>query len=179
VVRPRSTIQGALSFGPEQPGDEAAIAALHRAAFGGDTEATLVAALRDGGFAFASLVARVADTVVAHVMFSTMIVVVDGARVPAAALAPLAVAEGWRGMGIGGRLVQMGLVAAGEHGSYAVLVLGDPAYYRPFGFDAALIAHLRTPYPPGALMALELVTGALAGHAGEVRYPPPFARLHP
>jgi len=57
-----------------------------------------------------------------------------------------------------------------------VLVLGDPAYYRPFGFDAVLIAHLRTPYAPGALMGLELVTGALAGHAGEVRYPPPFTR---
>lgn len=176
MVRPRAGIDGSLSFGPERAGEEAAIAAVHRAAFGGDYEAAVVDGLRAGGFAFASLVARMADEVIAHVMFSDMTVTVDGTRVPAAALAPLAVAEGWRGVGIGGRLVQMGLVAAREHGSYAVLVLGDPAYYRPFGFDAGLIAHLRTPYAPGALMALELVTGALAGHSGEVRYPPPFTR---
>jgi len=176
MVRPRSGIDGALSFGPERAGEEAAIAAVHRAAFGGDYEASVVDGLRAGGWTFASLVARMADSVVGHVMFSDMAVTVDGRAVPSAALAPLAVAEGWRGVGIGGRLVQMGLEAARAHGSYAVLVLSDPAYYRPFGFDAGLIAHLRIPYPPGALMALELVTGALAGRAGEVRYPPPFTR---
>ncbi len=176
MVRPQSGIDGTLSFGPEQPDESAKIAALHQAAFGDTYEAAVVDGLRAGGFAFASLVARLGDDVVGHVMFSTLSVTVDGQEVPSAALAPLSVAEGYRGVGIGGRLVQMGLEAARAHGSYAVLVLGDPAYYRPFGFDAAVISHLRTPYAPGKLMALELVTGALAGRTGEVRYPPPFTR---
>jgi len=176
MVRPRAGIEGPLSFGPERPEEIAAIGAVHRAAFGDTYEAAVVDGLRAGGWAFASLVARVGEEVVGHVMFSELSVTVDGQAVPSAALAPLAVAEAYRGVGIGGRLVQMGLEAARAHGSYAVLVLGDPAYYRPFGFDAAVIAHLRTPYEPGKLMALELVTGALAGRGGEVRYPPPFTR---
>ncbi len=177
MVRPRSGMDGALSFGPERPGEAPAIADLHRAAFGGEAEGKLVAALREGGFAFASLVARIGDQVVGHVMLSDMTATVDGHVVPAAALAPLAVAEGFRGVGIGGRLVEAGLEAARAHGAHAVFVLGDPAYYRPLGFDAATIMHLRTPYRDGALMARELVTGSLAGHAGSVTYPPPFARL--
>jgi putative acetyltransferase len=176
MVRPRAGIEGTLSFGPERPEDIPAIAALHQAAFSDTYEAAVVDGLRAGGWAFASLVARLGDEVVGHVMFSTLAVTVDGQGVASAALAPLSVAEGYRGVGIGTRLVQMGLEAARAHGSYAVLVQGDPAYYRPFGFDAAVIAHLRTPYDPGKLMALELVTGALAGRGGEVRYPPPFTR---
>ncbi|MCC6718905.1 MAG: N-acetyltransferase [Acetobacteraceae bacterium] len=176
MVRPRAGMDGTLSFGPERPEDIPAIRALHQAAFGGDYEADVIDGLRAGGFAFASLVARIGAEIVGHVMFSDMSVVVDGHKVPAAALAPLAVAEGFRGAGIGGRLVQMGLEAARVHGAHAVLVLGDPAYYREFGFDAAVLAHLRSPYPPGKLMALELVTGVLAGRGGTISYPPPFTR---
>lgn len=178
-MRPKSGMRGALSFGPERPGEAAAIGELLRAVFGGPDEAKLVDGLRDGGHAIASLVARIGDEaagyqVVGHLMMSAMAVTVDGRAVPAAALAPLAVAEGFRGVGIGGRLVEMGLEAARQHGVHAALVLGDAAYYRPFGFDAATIAHLRTPFAAGALMALELVTGALAGRGGSVGYPPPF-----
>ena len=38
------------------------------------------------------------------------------------------------------------------------------------------LAHVRTPYGPGKLLGLELVPGALAGRAGQVRYPAPFTR---
>lgn len=176
MVRPRSGIDGTLRFGPEQPGEAAGIAEVHRAAFGGEYEADVVAGLREGGFAFASLVARLDTTVLAHVMFSDISVVVDGRTVKAAALAPLAVAEGWRGAGIGGRLVQMGLEACAAHGSAVVVVLGDPDYYGRFGFSVAAMAHLDTPYGRGKLMALELVAGALAGAGGVVRYPAPFSR---
>ena len=165
-----------MEIGPESPDEIVEIAAVHCAAFGGDYEAAVVDGLREGGWAFASLVARAEGAVVGHVMFSDMALEVDGVAVPTAALAPLAVAAGWRRSGVGAALVEAGLAAARAHGSHAVLVLGDPAYYRRFGFDAAAIAHIRSPYPPGALMGLALVPGALAGQGGTIVYPPPFTR---
>jgi putative acetyltransferase len=165
-----------VEIGPERPGEEAAIAAVHCAAFNDTYEAGVVAGLREGGFAIASLVARVDGAVAGHVMFSRISVTVDGRAVAAAALAPLAVAEAWRRMGLGAKLVEAGLEACRAAGMACVVVLGDPAYYRRFGFSLAAMAHLRTRYGPGKLMALELVPGVLSGTGGVVRYPPPFAR---
>ena len=161
---------------PERAEDHAAIGAVHCAAFNDTYEAAVVAGLRDAGLVIVSLVARVDGQVAGHVMFSRMTVLVDGRDIPAAALAPLAVDENWRRMGLGGRLVEAGIEAARAAGMHCVVVLGDPAYYRRFGFSLQAIAHLRTPYGPGRLMGLDLVPGALAGTAGEVRYPAPFGR---
>ncbi len=166
----------AVEITPERPEDCAAIGAVHCAAFNDTYEAAVVAGLRDAGLAIASLVARVDGQVAGHVMFSRMTVLVDGRDIPAAALAPLAVNENWRQKGLGGKLVEAGLAACREAGMACVVVLGDPRYYRRFGFSLQAMAHLRTPYGPGKLMGLELIPGAMAGTAGEVRYPAPFGR---
>ena len=166
----------AVEITPERPDDHAAIGAVHCAAFNDTYEAGVVAGLRDGGFAIASLVARVDRQVAGHVMFSRMTVRVDGRDVPAAALAPLAVDENWRRLGLGSRLVEAGIEAAREAGMHCAVVLGEPTYYRRFGFSLQAIAHLRTPYGPGKLMGLELLSGVLSGVAGEVLYPAPFSR---
>jgi putative acetyltransferase len=165
-----------VEIGPERPGEEAAIGAVHCAAFNDTYEAGVVAGLRAAGLAIASLVARVDGAVAGHVMFSRLSVTVDGRDVAAAALAPLAVDEAWRRMGLGAKLVEAGLEACRAAGMACVVVLGDPAYYRRFGFSLAAMAHLRTPYGPGKLMALELVPGALAGQGGAVTYPAAFGR---
>ena len=165
-----------IEIAPEHPREHAAIGALHCAAFNDTYEAAVVTGLRAGGFAIASLVSRVDGRVAGHVMFSRMTVLVDGRDVPAAALAPLAVDENWRQMGLGGKLVEAGLAMCREADMACVVVLGDPAYYRRFGFSLQAMAHLRTPYGPGKLMGLDVVPGALAGQAGEVRYPAPFGR---
>ena len=58
-------------------------------------------------------------------------------------------------------------------------MLGDPDYYRRFGFVAAESHRLRCEYdaPPGAFQAIELAPGALAGRTGLVRYAPEFAAV--
>jgi len=109
-------------------------------------------------------------------MFSTIALEVDGRAVRTAALAPLAVDEHWRALGIGGRLVREGLALCRAQGVEAVVVLGDPAYYRRFGFSLEALAHVRSPYGPSKLMGFDLVPGALAGRAGAARYPAPFSR---
>ncbi len=159
---------------PETETDHAAVAAVVRAAFGGEDEVALIAQLRADGDALVSLVAVEDETVVGHILFSPLHVEVDGAPVPAAALAPVAVRPDRQNRGIGGQLIETGLAACRDAGIAAVVVLGHPDYYPRFGFSAALARKLRAPFSGDAFMATELVPGALAGEAGSVRYAPAF-----
>jgi putative acetyltransferase len=158
----------------ERPGDHAAIHEVNRLAFGGDDEARLVDALRAGGHVRLSLVAEDAGRVVGHVLFSDLPIESRQGTVPALALAPLAVLPARQRQGVGSLLVREGLRACARQGHRIVVVLGHPGYYPRFGFSAALARPLKSPFSGEAWMALELVPGALAGVAGEVRYPPPF-----
>ena len=157
----------------EQPEHAAAVAALNRAAFGGDFEAKLVARLHLDCLVAVSLVA-VEGSVVGHILFSELAVEVDGRSVAAMALAPMAVRPDRQRQGVGTALVHEGLARVRTAGREAVIVLGHPQYYPRFGFSAAMARKLRSPFPGEAFMALELVPGALAGASGSVRYPAAF-----
>ena len=153
--------------------DHASIAALHRAAFGGDYEANLVAALRGSARVLVSRVAVQDEKVVGHVMFSSLRLEVQDREVAAAALAPLAVAPAFRRKGHGSSLVSGGIDALRASSCAAIIVLGDPAYYRRFGFSAELTRRLAAPFAGPTFMALELCPGVLAG-GGSVTYPLAF-----
>ena len=159
---------------PETPADHAAIREVNRLAFGGDDEARLVDALRDGGYVRVSLVAEEGGRVVGHILFSDLPIVTAGGTVEALALAPMAVIPSHQRRGIGSMLVREGLRACREAGHRIVVVLGHPEFYPRFGFSAKLAERLRSPFSGPAFMAVELVPGALEGVEGEVRYPPPF-----
>lgn len=153
---------------PEAPGDAAAVSALLTRAFGGPAEADLVDRLRADGDAAISLVAD-RGGVCGHVLLSPMV-----APFPALALAPLAVAPERQRQGIGAALVTAALAAAAEW--RAVFVLGDPAYYGRFGFDAALAAGFDSPYAGPHLMVRPL-GGPLPARAGAIRHAPAFAAI--
>ncbi len=155
----------------EREGEEAAIAAIHRAAFGGEYEAEVVAGLRAGGHAFASLVAERDGAVAGHVMMSAMEAEIDGRTVPIALLAPLAVTPEAHGRGLGSALVRAGIAAARDAGRETIVLMGNPAYYRRFGFTPAASGALGAPY-----VALD-PAAALAGQAGHIRYPGFFRRI--
>ena len=158
----------------ETPDDFEAIAALNRAAFGGEEEVEIIDRLRRDGLFALSLVERDANTIVGHILFSVLDVTVDGRAVRAVALAPIAVAPARQRSGIGSRLVRHGLNALKDRGYEAVIVLGHPDYYPRFGFSAALATKLAAPFSGAAFMALELKPDALAGASGAVRYPRAF-----
>lgn len=144
---------------PEAPGEAAAIAGLVTAAFGQPQEARLVAALREAGALSVSLVAEDGGELVGHIALSPLSV--QGAFMPGVlALAPLAVLPGRQGQGIGRTLVEAALAAARARGAKVVLVLGDPAYYRRFGFRPAAAIGLTPPWkvPPEAFQALTLAS---------------------
>ena len=156
------------------PADTEAIAALNRAAFGGEEEVDIVERLRRDGLVAVELVAKRDGTISGHILLSWLPVTMDGRVVRALALAPMAVRPGLQKQGIGGRLIVAALGEARAMGTQAVIVLGHPDYYPRFGFSAALARNLASPFSGEAFMALELVPGALAGRQGSVRYPPAF-----
>ncbi len=158
----------------ETAADIDAIRRLNRLAFGGPFEAGLVDRLRSEELVLSSLVADEGDAIVGHILFSDLSVTIDGWRVHAAALAPMAVEPQRQRQGIGSALVRAGLAAVARRSVEAVFVLGHPAYYTRFGFSAALAARLTSPYGGEAFMAIELVPDALRGTGGGVRYPDAF-----
>ena len=155
----------------ERPDDAVAIRALLEAAFPGPQEAGLVEELRADGDAAIALVAERDGIVIGHVMFSPM-----SGPFRALGLGPVAVAPACQRSGVGGRLIRQGLAEAGEAGWQAVFVLGDPAYYRRFGFDTQLAEGFASPYAGPYLMALGL-DGPLPVTSGPIDYAPAFGRL--
>lgn len=79
-------------------------------------------------------------------------------------LGPLAVFPDLRGQGIGKALVAHGLAVARANGYRAVLIVGDPTYYRPFGFREENVSGLSLPGPvePLTFMGLEFEEGSLS-----------------
>ena len=158
----------------------AEIAGVVRTAFAqrygsGDGEVALIAALRTDGDVVVEMVAlEEGEIIIGHVLFSRMTAGPPACRI--AALAPVAVRTARQNQGIGAALIRAGLAACRENGIDAVIVLGDPPYYGRFGFDAALAAHLASPYAGPHLQGLEFRAGVLRG-VRSVAHAPAFARM--
>ncbi|GAB4177877.1 MAG: N-acetyltransferase [Thalassobaculales bacterium] len=97
-------------------------------------------------------------------------ILIGHARQPGLLLGPLAVDPAHQGRGFGKALMHHGLAAAKAQGHRAVLLVGDPEYYEPFGFRRALAAGLSLPgwVEERRFQGLELAAGALAGASGPV-----------
>lgn len=159
---------------PEQPGDVAAIHAVHTSTFPTDAEARLVDALRAACRLSVSLVAEHAGQVVGHIAFSP--VSVAGRTAGGLGLAPLAVTPECQKRSIGSQLVREGLAVATRYGAGFVVVLGHLGYYPRFGFRGARAVGLDNEYGADeAFMVLELLPGSLPASGGLVRYGAEFA----
>lgn len=156
----------------EMPADTAAIRIVEEIAFGRRDEARLVDDLRAAGDAVFSLVA-VADGIVAgHAMFSRMT-----APFPALALGPVAVLPEYRRSGIAGQLIRQGIARSEADGWAGIFVLGDPAFYRRFGFDVGKARGFTSPYAGPHLMVLPLGGSGLPADSGLIEHAPAFATL--
>ena len=162
----------------EEAADRAAVEAVHRAAFPSAAEARLVDLLRTGGRAAVSLVAEMEDQVVGHILFSPISVEPARLGVAGAGLAPVGVLPSRQRQGIGSQLVMQGIAACRKAGFDFIVVLGDPAYYRHFGFATASGFGLGNEYGVDReFMALELSAGCLRGMHSTVRYSDEFSSL--
>ena len=162
-----------MTIRSEQPEDAAAIADVHRSAFPTPLEAQLVALLRDAGRLTVSLVALVDERIVGHIALSPVTI---GNATGCLGLAPMAVLPPWQGQGIGSALVRAGLQLCREASIGSVVVLGEPGYYRRFGFEPAARWKLSDAYGGGeAFQAIELRSGAIPAGGGPVAYAEEFA----
>jgi putative acetyltransferase len=166
-----------LEIRTERPADVAAVRRVVEAAFKGKAEADLVEHLRGSGRFSIALVAAQGRTVAGFVLLTDVEIDGSGLKPRGAGLAPLAVRPTFQRRGIGGLLLRAALERAREAGYGFVVLLGDPAYYRRFGFRTAATLGLACEFaaPEEAFMAVELAPGALAGVTGTVRYAPEFA----
>lgn len=160
----------------ERSSDILGIKSVVTKAFGRPNEAILVDALREAEALSLSLVAEVNARPVGHVGFSAIRI---GEGHHGLALAPLAVAPNFQRMGIGTDLVLHGLEQCRKRQCPIVLVLGEPSYYKRFGFKPASQYRIICPFavPDEAYMALELFTNAATGISGTVRYRPEFSSV--
>lgn len=83
---------------------------------------------------------------------------------------PLAVNPDLRGLGIGKSLTTRGIAEARVAGFGAMLIIGNPAYYHPFGFSEEAVAGLSLPGPtaPLVFMGIDLKLDRLKGVQGPV-----------
>ncbi|MGY1697435.1 MULTISPECIES: GNAT family N-acetyltransferase [unclassified Geodermatophilus] len=160
----------------ERPADAVAVDAVHRAAFPTDVEARLVGELRrDAGvLPHLSLVAVDGGEVVGHVIATRGRVEPAGA--PALGIGPVGVRPDRQRGGVGTVLVHALLAVAEAAGERLAVLLGDPDYYRRFGFLPAADLGIASPDPA---WGVHFQARALADDAprGTFRYAAPFDRL--
>lgn len=112
------------------------------------------------------------EEVVGHVFYSECFI----GDHPALALAPVAVLPEHQGKGIGTQLIEASLERAKWSGFSAIIVLGDPAFYRQYGFEEASQHGITAPINVASenYLVLPLYKGALTDVTGTVSYAAPF-----
>ncbi|HEY2014443.1 MAG TPA: N-acetyltransferase [Bryobacteraceae bacterium] len=160
-----------ITIRDERPQDWKAVHQAVSLAFGRFAEANLVDALREAHDSVLSLVADEEGGILGHVMLSRM-----DAPFPALALAPVSVIPSRQGKGIGSALIQTAVGRARMDAWGAIFVLGDPHYYKRFGFDAEAAAGFTCPYAGEQFMVLTL-SSPLPTTAGRLGHAPAFAAL--
>lgn len=160
---------GPTTIRDETARDRDAIRALHRAAFADEPAVvSIVDDLNRSGDAVISLVAEHETNIVGHVLFSRL-----GAPMRALTLSPLGVHPDVQRAGIGSALVRKGLDRARHDEWQAVFVLGSPAYYGRFGFNAPAAEGYTSPYYGWPFMAL--IFNESVPRAGRIDFPDAFA----
>jgi putative acetyltransferase len=164
----------------EAASDFNAIDVVNLSAFEGESEAQLVGELRKsaGFIPDLSLVAELNGRIVGHVVLSRVQLKTGGKSKEILALGPMSVVPSQSHRGIGSELMDAAVARARPLCYEAIVVAGHPDYYRRFGFKPAADwgVSCNLGIPEDALLAMELVEGALSG-GGEVEYPDIFRAL--
>lgn len=111
---------------------EVTIAAFKNHPISNHTEQFIINALRDAGVLTISLVAEITGQIVGHIAFSP-ITVSDGTT-GWYGLGPVSVLPEYQKQGIGKSLINEGLSLLKDMGGLGCTLVGDPNYYKRFGF---------------------------------------------
>jgi predicted N-acetyltransferase YhbS len=163
-----------LTIASESPADSWARERLLDEAFGAARSGKTAERLREGRLPAPGLALTATDA--GDLVGTLRMWHVLAGEVPALLLGPLAVAKAYRSRGIGRRLMAEALFRAASAGHKAVLLVGDAAYYEPFGFSRRHTLGLSLPGPvdEARFLGLELKGGALKAARGFVRDLPAY-----
>ena len=134
-----------LVYLTEDATHHAAIELINEEAFGPGRFARAAARIREQGPHDMSLSFICADG--GETIGSVRMTPVLAGGVKAHLLGPLAVRPSHKNMGIGRELVRIAVEAARRKGSGAVILVGDPPYYMPLGFEKVAYGALTFPGP--------------------------------
>ncbi len=163
---------------PETAEDIPAIRRVEEAAFGRATEANLVDLCRQRERSALSLVAVDAGRIVGHILFTPVSLDPPHPGWQGLGIGPIAVLPEFQCMGIGSRMMTIGLEICRQHGVDFIVLLGDPAYYCHFGFIPAREFGLTSDYGDGdEFQARELLPGVLRRARACVKYVPEFKEV--
>jgi putative acetyltransferase len=165
----------AISIRPETKADVEAIRHVHETAFSSLLEAELVDNIEAEGDGVLSLVAVCDGEIAGHVLFSRLSAL-ESRGLRASALGPLGVLPSQRGRGIATALVREGIARLRSDGEDLILALGEPGFYKRFGFSVEAARAFQTPYDGPHQQAMALSD---AGHLaqGVLRYASAFSML--
>ena len=165
----------------ELPDDFQAIDVVNLSAFEGETEAQLVAELRQQPdyLAELSLVAEFNNRLVGHCMLTPSQFQHEKGEQKILLLAPMSVVPSQSHRGIGTSLVEMAVKLARAANFSAIIAAGEPDYYARLGFESGVSRDINCnlPIPEDALMLIELKSGAIQ-NGGTVNYSTPFLSLY-
>ncbi len=158
----------------ERPQDAAQLDSLLDLTFGPDRSAKTVYRLREGVAPIKALsfaVRDAADKLMGSIRYWP--IGIGEAAIPAVLLGPVAVHPDYQGQGIGRALIRHSLYAATRQGHKLCVLVGDKAYYEPFGFVNAPAHGLELPgwADPERFQVMALSPGALDGVSGMIAKP--------
>ncbi len=154
--------------------EKSRIASLYPKAFPDEDLLPLVLALLDERQGVLSLAGYRAEGLVAHGLFTPC--GVERCDGTGALLGPVGVLPSLQRLGLGGALIRAGLEQMTRRGVHQVFVLGDPGYYRRFGFEPERGVIAPYPLPEAWADAWQSVTlaGRLPLAEGHLSVPAPW-----
>lgn len=154
-------LSNTISFRPEVAADRAAAEALVLDVFGPGRFAKTAERLRERAVMAAGFIAHDDGRVVGSVRLWSITV----GGLDALFLGPIAVTEDHRRSGLGADLVNACIGEAQHRSVGGVLLVGDPAYFSRFGFQAAPEIVLPGPADPRRVLWLNITSMAPSGPA--------------
>lgn len=134
------------------------------------SEGPIINRLRKDGDLTLSLVALQDNTIIGHIAFSP--ITINGVSARWYGLGPVSVKPDLQKTGIGSQLINQGLSILKKHGATGCALIGNPAYYKRFGFQSdGNLKYGETPLP----IVQWLSFGAEKAN-GVLKYAPAFER---
>lgn len=161
-----------LVYLTEDPSHHAVIEEINEEAFGPGRFVRAAARIREQGPHDLDLSFVCTDH--GQVVGSVRMTPVDAGHLKAHLLGPLAVRPSHKNMGIGRELVRIALEAARRKGSEGVILVGDPPYYMPLGFEKVALRALEFPGPvdPARVLVVPFVGDAHDRLTGVIHWRP-------